>query len=400
MQNASSEAQVPAGFTPFAYGFRPFFLAAGVYAFLALGAWLVIFHHGLAPFAGTLPQLWHGHEMLFGFIVSAIAGFLLTSVPSWTGARGFGGRPLILLFSLWVAGRLALSFASALPWWLVAAAELTFLPALIALLAPPLVRAQNRNTPLLLVLAAFWAADAAMIYGFVRGDVALARHALYFAIHLVMLLVTIIGGRIVPAFTANALRRRGIAAEVRSTPWLEKFTIGAMIAVVVVGLLTPESGLAALVAGVAAAAQLARLARWQGLKTLDEPIVWVLHVAYGWLPIGLALKAVWIGFRLPWAAHWLHALTVGVAALMILAVTTRASLGHTGRPLVVAKPIALAYVLLALAALVRVFAPALVPEAYVATVLAAGLLWLAAFGIYVVVYSPILLRARIDGRPG
>lgn len=400
MHDAVSGTRAPARFTPFAYGFRPFFFAAGAYAAIALGAWIVMFHHGLAPFAAMLPQLWHGHEMLFGFIASAMAGFLLTAVPSWTGARGFAGRPLVVLFSLWAAGRLALAFSASLPWWLVAVAELAFLPALIALLAPPLVRAQNRNTPLLLVLGAFWAADAAMIFGFAQDDIALARHALYFAIHLVMLLVTIIGGRIVPAFTANALRRRGIAAEVRSSPWLDKLTIGAMIAVVALELFAPRSRLAALVAGIAAVAQLARLARWQGLKTLDEPIVWVLHAAYAWLPVGLALKAASIGFGAPWAAWWLHALTIGVAAMMILAVMTRASLGHTGRPLVVSKPIAAAYALLALAAAIRVFAPALVPQAYVATVLAAGVSWLAAFGIYVVVYFPILLRARADGRPG
>lgn len=400
MQQAVSAASSRARFTPFAYGFRPFFFAAGAYAALALAAWVVMFHHALVPFAQLPPQLWHGHEMLFGFIAAAISGFLLTAVPSWTGARGFAGPPLIAVFAVWALGRLAMAFWAFLPWWVVALAELAFFPALVVLLGPPLIRARNRNTPLLFVLTAFWAADGTFLFGLVRDDAGLARHALLFGIHMVMLLVTVIGGRIVPAFTANALRRRGIAGEVRSTPWLEQLTLGAMIAVVVLELVAPASKVAAAVAGVAAVVQLARLARWQGLKTLDEPIVWVLHVAYAWLPIGLALKAVWLGFGAPWAAYWLHALTIGVAALMIMAVMTRASLGHTGRALVVSKPIAGAYALLALAAAVRVFAPALAPQAYVATVLAAGVLWLAAFGIFVAVYAPVLLLARVDGKPG
>lgn len=396
----SSPEAARARFTPFAYGFRPFFLAAGAYGAVALVAWLAVFQQGLAPFGALPPMYWHAHEMLYGFVAAAIAGFMLTAVPSWTGSPGFAGAPLVGVFAIWLAGRVALSLTGLLPWLAVAAVELAFVPALIVLLAPPLVRARNANTPLLLVLVAFWVADAAFLYGLQTQDLALLRGALHFGIHLVLLLVTVIGGRIVPAFTANVLRRRGVAVTIRRLPWIERLTIASMLTVVALELLAPQSRVAAGVAGVAALAHLVRMAGWQGQSTFREPIVWVLHAAYAWLPVGLALKALSLSFGTPWASHWLHALTIGAAATMILAVMTRASLGHTGRPLVVSKVTAGAYAILLLAALVRVFGPTLLPESYTDTVLGAGVLWLAAFGVFVVVYAPVLLRARVDGKLG
>ena len=150
----------------------------------------------------------------------------------------------------------------------------------------------------------------------------------------------------------------------------------------------------------AAIAHAWRLIGWRSLRTLDEPLVWSLHLAYAWLPAGLAMKALYFAGNVAWAAHWLHALTIGVAAAMILAVMTRASLGHTGRPLFASRLIAGAYILLSLAAVMRVFAPSLAPGAYRWSVMAAGTLWICAFGIFIVVYTPILLRPRIDGRQG
>jgi uncharacterized protein involved in response to NO len=396
---SSSEA-APVRFTPFAYGFRPFFLAAGVYGALALVAWLVLFQQGLAPFGALPPMYWHAHEMLYGFVAAAVAGFMLTAVPSWTGSPGFAGAPLAAVFAIWMAGRAALLLIGVLPWLVVAAVELAFVPALIVLLAPPLVRARNANTPLLLVLAALWSADAVFLYGLKVQDLGLLRGALHFGIHLVLLLVTVIGGRIVPAFTANALRRRGVAVTLRRSPWLERLTITSMVAVVAVEVLAPQTWVAAATAAAAALAHLVRLAGWHGQSTLRDPLVWVLHAAYAWLPLGFALKALSLSFGTPWASHWLHALTIGAAALMILAVMTRASLGHTGRPLVVSNVTAGAYAMLTLAALVRVFGPALLPGSYTGTALGAGLLWLVAFGAFVAVYAPVLLRARVDGKPG
>jgi uncharacterized protein involved in response to NO len=387
-------------FTPFAYGFRPFFLAAGIYAVLAVGAWACILRAGGASIGPVPPQLWHGHEMLFGFIGAAIAGFLLTAVPSWTGSRGFAGAPLVALTLLWFGGRAAFAGAAWLPWPAVAVVELSFLPLLAFLIGRSLIRERNRNLPMLFIVATLWGVDAWFLQALAAGDYALASRALRVGIGVVLLLVTVIGGRIVPSFTANALRGRGIAAEIRSRPLVEVLAIGAMALAVPVDAVWPAHPAAGALAAVAALAQAMRLAGWRSLRTLDEPIVWVLHAAYAWLPLGLALKALFLLGIADWARHWQHALTIGAAATMILAVMTRASLGHTGRPLVVSRAIAVAYGLLLSAAVVRIFAPALWPVRYLATLEAAALLWIAAFAIFVVVYTPILMRERADGKPG
>jgi uncharacterized protein involved in response to NO len=253
---------------------------------------------------------------------------------------------------------------------------------------------------LLLVLAGIWLTDVVFVYALMRGDVPLARTTLLVAIDIVLLLVTVIGGRIVPAFTASALRARGRASDVRSSRWADGIVIGAMIAVVFVDIIAPWHWVAGGIAAVAAIAHVWRLIGWRSWRTLDEPLVWSLHLAYAWLPVGLAMKALYLAGNVEWAAHWLHALTIGVAAAMILAVMTRASLGHTGRPLLASRLIGSAYTLLSLAAVMRVFAPPLAPGVYRWSVMVAGTLWICAFGIFIVVYTPILLRPRIDGRQG
>jgi uncharacterized protein involved in response to NO len=390
----------PARFVPFGYGFRPFFLAAGWYAIFAIAIWTTFYLSALSPFAAVPAFLWHGHEMLFGFVAAAIAGFMLTAVPSWTGDRGFAGRPLILLIVVWLAGRLAFASAAWIPLPLLAFCELAFFPALAGTLAPSLLRTNNRNRPLLLVLLVLWATDVAFVYALWREDAFLAAMALRTALNIVLLLITVIGGRIVPSFTANALRQRGIQVEVRVRSGVERTVIGAMIALLVVDLFAPQHATAAYIAVVAGVFHSWRLVGWQGLRTLRDPIVWVLHSAYLWLPIGLCLKAVYLLTAAGWAAHWLHALSAGAAATMILAVMTRASLGHTGRPLSVGNVVAISYGLLIAAVALRVFGPAALPFAYHHIVVAASALWIAAFLIYVIVYTPILLRPRVDGKPG
>lgn len=387
-------------FALFAYGFRPFFLAAGVYAVIAIAAWLWIFSYGKATVTVVPPAYWHGHEMIFGFVVAAVTGFLLTAVPSWTGRRGFAGIPLVLLALLWLAARLTFLLIEVLPWSVVIVAELALVPALLVTIGPSLLRTVDRNTPLLLLLLALWGFDIVFLYGSVKQEAALMSAALRAALDLVLVLITIIGGRIVPAFTRNALRAAGRQVDVTGNRALEKAIVPVMLVLVVSDVIAPFGATTALVAMLAAVMQLWRLSRWGGLHTAAMPIVWVLHVAYLWLPAGLALKAVNIAAPAPWAAHWQHALAAGAAATMIMAVMTRASLGHTGRQLRVPTAITWAYVLLTLAVLTRVIGPAVLPLGYGHTVLVAGALWLASFGVFVTVYAPILILPRVDGRPG
>jgi uncharacterized protein involved in response to NO len=387
-------------FALFDYGFRPFFLLSGCYALLVVPIWLYRFAHAAAPF-GALPAMyWHSHEMIYGFVMAAIAGFLLTAVPSWTGARGFAGRPLFAAVCLWFLGRVAMSAVGAVPFWLTATAELALLPLLLALLVPPIYRSANKNAPLLAVLLVLWLIDGVFLNALRRGDAALAGSAMRLAIDFVLVLVTVIGGRIVPAFTGNALRARGEAVSIATRRPVEVTVIVAMVAIAVVDAFAPDTKLSGLLALLAATAHLIRLSGWRSFRTSGQPILWVMHVAYAWLPIGLTLKTWALLGGAAWAMKWQHALTVGVFATMILAVMTRASLGHTGRPLKVAPAIALAYVLLTASTVLRVFGIALFPGHYLLTVAASGLAWMLCFGIFLAVYAPILWTSRPDGKPG
>lgn len=396
----SSDHGSGSAWVPFAYGFRPFFLLAGVYAVVSILAWLWVLRSGSWPLVSLPPQYWHGHEMIFGFIGAAIAGFLLTAVPSWTGQRGFAGPVLIVLTMLWLAGRVAMFLGDAMPAALFAVLELAFLPALALALTPALLTSGNRNWPMLVVLAALWASDVAFVTGWYLGDAAMSRTALLAALDIVLVLITVIGGRIVPAFTGNALRAAGQGASLRSNKLVERLVMIAMLVYGLSDLLAGDHEITAAVAALAAVLQFWRLSGWQGWRTGSQPIVWVLHVAYVWLPIGLALRAASLAGVFGWAAHWQHALGAGAAAMMVLAVMTRASLGHTGRPLRAHGLIAIAYGLLALAVAIRVWGPSVLPSHYASVVLVAGLLWVAAFVAYLVVYTPILLQPRVDGRPG
>ncbi len=396
----SATAPTARRFALFAYGFRPFFLLAGCYAIVSVLLWLWLYRTGTSLLPGMAPQLWHGHEMLFGFVGAAIAGFMLTAVPSWTGCRGFAGLQLVVLAVIWILGRAAFALAGQLPPAMVAVAELAFLPALLLLVAPPVLRSGNRNLPLLLVLAVFWCLDGTFLWAVRHADAMLARQMLLATLSVVLLLITVIGGRIVPAFTGNALRARGADVSLRARPFVDRTLIAAMAALVVADLLRMPAGVAATVAGIAALLHALRMSGWQSLRTFRDPIVWILHAAYLWLPVGLALRALSALGGFGFAAHWMHALGTGAAATMILAVMTRAALGHTGRPLRVAPAIVGSYGLLIAAGLLRVFGPAVLPSSYRVTVMLATAAWTAAFILFVCVYTPILLRPRADGRPG
>jgi uncharacterized protein involved in response to NO len=383
----------------FNYGFRPFFLLAGLQAVIGMAVWLAVLHGMPWNMAWLGPTQWHAHEMIFGFVAAALAGFLLTAVASWTGQRGFAGPPLMLLSAVWLAGRLAMAPGVGAPQAVAAAIDLAFLPCVAIAITPSLIRAGNvRNYPMLAFLILLFTANLL----FHAPDLAarIGIHAVTLALDTILLMVVLIGGRVVPAFTGNALRERDPDARVAAFAWVDRAALVAAAAVLITDLTSPGARLTGIVAGIACLLHAWRLLRWRGWLTRDMPIAWVLHVAYAWIPIGLGLKALWLLWQLPVGAAWLHALTSGAFASMILAVMSRAALGHTGRPLVAARPIVAAYVLLTLAAAARVFASAGGMITTQSAWTLAGTLWIAAFVLYCVVYAPILMRARIDGRPG
>lgn len=377
-----------------AYGFRPFFLLAGIYAALAIPAWMA-FLHGYGRPGAALPALaWHVHEMIYGFAVAAVAGFLLTAVPSWTGRRGFAGTPLLMLVLAWLAGRMALVLP--LDPMVIAVIDLSFIPALALAITPSLVRSGNRRNFILVgLLALLFSANLRFHLG---G--AASIQSLGLAVNTLLLMVALVGGRIVPAFTSAGLKQRGIEARIPRHAAIDGAALAATMAVLVIDVLSPGGVIAGGAAAGAAGLLALRLARWQGQRTFGQPILWVLHVAYAWLPIALALKAAWLLGGFVAAAGWQHALTVGAFSTMILAVMSRAALGHTGRPLVPPPGVVIAYVLVTAAALARVFGPALFPGAGSAWTGAAAMLWTVAFTLFVVAYAPILCRPRADGRPG
>ena len=338
--------------------------------------------------------------MLHGFVVAAIAGFLLTAVPSWTGRRGFGGAPLVVMSSVWLLGRLAAAAGGYLHPAVVAAADLAFLPVLVGWIAPPLVRERNRNTPLLGVLGALWAGNALFHVALWRGDPTLASTLLLATVNVVLVLITVIGGRITPSFTASALRFRGVAATVRATRLMTPLAVSAMVVVTIVDVFAGGSRLAGWLALAAAAVQFARLAQWQGHRVLGDPLLWILHLGYLWIPLGLLLKGLALLGLSGGAVGWLHALTAGAVATMILGVMTRVSLGHTGRPLVLPRGVATAYALLTAAALLRVIGPAQTSVTYAWTIAASAALWATAFATFLYQYGPMLWRPRPDGRAG
>ena len=384
----------------FSYGFRPLFLAAGAFAALTIPAWMVVLLAQLAPLGDLPPSLWHGHEMLFGFVAAAIGGFLLTAVPSWTGKRGFAGWPLVMATLAWLAGRVAFAFASFLPMSVLALAEMLYLPAIAALVAPPIVRERNRNIPMLVVLALLWSTDGTYLFALHGRDPALASQALGVAIDIVLLLVTIAAGRIVPAFTANALRQSRKSVTLRRYEWIERMLPVTMAAVIVLDAGAPGGYLAFATAVLAALLHAMRLSGWRGLRVAKMPILWGLHLAYAWLPVGFMLKAVFIATGAAWSQWWNHAFGIGVFALMILAVMTRAILGHTGRRLVVRPAVAVAYLLVTLAAFTRVAGPSLWPSQYSIVLIAAAAMWTFAFLIFLAIYAPMLFQPRLDGKRG
>ncbi len=388
----------------FSYGFRPFFLAAGLYAVLAIAAWLtwLLLHAGnvvvTRPTIAEAPFLWHGHEMLYGYAVAVLSGFLLTAVPSWTGTKPFTGLPLGLLAATWLAGRAAMWLSAFVPAGLVAAIDLAYLPLLMVIVARSLIqRPAPRNLIFIAVLALLAAANAAVHAQWLGLTEDTAAWGLKLAILVFALTITVIGGRVVPAFTRNALMRRGeTEALPKSIARLDGLCIASVLAVIVTAIAgwPAALGAAALAAGTLNAV---RLGLWRPAASLGEPIVWSLHLGYLGLVAGfLALAAADLG-GWPSETAALHVIAIAGIGGMTLAVMTRAALGHTGRAIKAARPVAAAYALVALSALLRGFGTALIPSHYFTVITLAGLCWMAAFVLFTFSYAPILTGPPLAG---
>lgn len=380
--------------------FRPFFLLGCAYASAFVLVWTAMWR-GALPFPAWLtPPWWHAHEMLFGFVAAAIAGFLLTASPVWTGRPALAGKPLAALVALWAAGRVAMLAAGILPPALVALVDGAFLPAVALVVTRTVWRTgQVRNYGVVVLVALLAASNLAVHAQALDLTDLTAGRGLRCALDLVTALVVVIGGRITPAFTANAFLRAGIEAEVRGWRWLDRLAVATAVLVVIVDLVAPRTAASGVVAGAAALAVGVRLAGWRTLRTWGDPLVWSLHAGMAWVVVGYLLVAAGdLGAAIAPSAG-LHALTAGAMGAMIMAVVTRVSLGHTGRPLVLPRGATAGYGLVHAGALLRVCSAAHTGIAG-ALLVAGGLAWAAAFAVFVVVYAPILVSARADGKPG
>lgn len=382
-------------------GWRVFFLAAGLYGVFAMLVWLLWLGVHAAggmmdamPFAPA-PHLWHAHEMVFGFATAALGGFFLTAVPNWTGAKSAPARFIAIVSGLWLAGRIAVWFSGALPAPLVAVIDLAFLPVLGAkVLSQLLRRPKPQNMMFLLLLTLIWLANL-LVHLDWMGLASTEPQGLRGGLLGVCAMIAVLGGRVTPAFTRNALLRAdpGTTALPAAHPPLEIAGIALPILTafaVLAGLPDPLTGVLAIAAGLAAGA---RLAGWRTAATLGEPIVWSLHVGYGMLALGLVAWGL-AGLGIGSEVGALHILGIGAVGGMTLAVMSRASIGHSGRALHAPAPVALAYGLMPAAVALRWAASTWPGTLYYVGTLGAGLLWSFAFTLYLIALWPIWTSPR------
>ena len=396
-EHVKAAAQKPQGWPLLRLGFRPFYLGGALLAALIVPMWVALFL-GWAPLASMVtptvaPLLWHAHEMLFGFAVAIIVGFLMTAGKAWTGLATPRGPALAALALLWLAARVASVVG---PYAVYAALDLALLPVVALVLIRLLLRARNhRNLPLGLILVLLATANTVFhltVMGVLAVSPLMPLHA---GLALIVMIECVMAGRVIPAFTMAVTPGLKLVIPV----WRERLALGSTALGLGLWVLAPPGWLGMAVLLLASGLHLWRLLAWQPAVTAKRPILWILHAAYAWIPVGLALLGLAQMGWVPVTAG-VHALAVGATGGLIIGMITRTARGHTGRPLAVSPSEVVAYGLVMLAAGLRVLPPLLTPAWYNASVVAAAVLWSAAFLIYLWVFTPWLMQTRLDGKDG
>jgi uncharacterized protein involved in response to NO len=376
-------------------GFRPFFLVAAVWAALAVPLWLAAFVGGAELSTLLLPNVWHVHEMVFGFAAATVAGFLLTAIPNWTGRMPLQGGPLAGLVLLWAAGRIAVLASATIGAAAAAALDLAFPLAFLAVVAREILAGRNwRNLPMIVALTLLLAGNL-LVHLDSLGLAATAALGNRIGIATLLMLISLVGGRIIPSFTRNWLAKQRPES---ATPAVFDAFDRAALATAGLALATwvaaPDGAAAPFLELAAGIALAIRLARWRGAATLREPLVWILHLGYFWLALGFVLLGLSRFLPALPATAALHALTVGAIGTMTLAVMTRATLGHSGRPLAAGPGTTTVYALVTAAAVFRLLAPFAGDQDLVVLGLA-GAAWSGAFLLFAILYLPLFTRAPV-----
>lgn len=383
-------------------GFRPFFLLAGLHAALSMALWVVWLGTHLMnaaiidlSIAGS-PYVWHGHEMVFGFLTAAIAGFLLTATPNWTGTPPITGTRLAVLVAAWLAGRVGLWCSAWLPVWMVIGLDALFLPLLAIMLAMPLIRAGKRANMMFIALIFMMAVGGLLSnlgsFGFLEDGGRMGR---LIGIDVAVMMMVVVGGRVTPAFSRNWLNAKGkVATDIAAPRWLERPAIG-FAALALLAELTPlPASVPAILMVVAGILLLARLWCWRPWRVTAEPLLWVLSLGALWVAAGFILRGAAVALPMLSETAALHGHAIGAAGTMIAGIMTRASLGHTGRSLIASPLMILTYGFVTTAAVTRILGPTLLPDLTLESLVLAGCLWIIAFLLFVVEFAPILLSPR------
>lgn len=374
-------------------GFRPFYLLAGTFAVVAMLWWIAQLAGAAGGQAYLQGPLWHAHEMIFGYAFAVIVGFLFTAVRNWSNAPTPTGPALAAIAALWLAGRIFGFTPWAIP---AAAADIAFALAAAFGIGRPLLAAGNRrNYFFIAVLLGFGAANLAFHLG-MSGIVDMpVQRGLQTGLNLVLFLIAVLGGRVIPMFTANGIP----GTQPTRHPGIERTALAGIVMLIAADALGLPAMVIAAIAAVTGIAHAARLALWQPWRTLHKPIVWILHVSYAWIAVHLLLRASALLDIVP-PGTATHALTVGAIGGLTLGMMTRTARGHTGLALAASRMETAAYLLVQAGAVVRVFGPLAFPDQYLHTVVASGLLWAIAFALFTLKFWPILTRPRADGREG
>ena len=379
----------------FSYGFRPFFLGAAFFAALAVPAWILIVTGKIGSNFLYAAREWHVHEMLFGFLPAVMTGFILTAIPNWTGRVPVRGTLLVSLWVLWLAGRLMIAFPGPIP-MTAAVVDAAFLVALAAAVWREVAAARIWNRSAIGVLISFYAAANILFHVLaLRGTPTDVPERA--GLSILLLLLTFIGGRVTPAFTAEYLAEYERGDHTASFSRFDGLSMLLVLAAVLAWNVQPHSAITGTVFLAAGAANLIRVWRWRGWLGWREPLVWMLSVGYSWIALSLLALGGAVFGLLP-AANAVHVLTTGAVGAMTLAVMTRASLGHTGRPRHADRMTVAMYVLINAGAMLRVFAPATDAPTAVTNLLLgmAALGWSGAYLLFVFTYGPFLIRPALD----